>query len=263
MAVAKDKWDARDYARNSSAQELWANELISKLALLGNESLLDIGCGDGKITYSIAQKLTNGTVVGIDRSKSMIELAETQFNLPNLSFFTMDATKISLKEKFDVAFSNAALHWVKDHKAVLIGLKNHLNKNANILFQMGGGGNAKDVLHVVEQVTATDKWKKYFDHFVFPYTFCSIQDYEKWLPESGYEAKRIELIAKDMVHEDAEGLKGWLRTTWFPYTDQLPENKKEEFLSLVVEKYLKAHPVDSEGRIHVNMVRLEIEASIL
>ena len=110
MNNAKHKWDAKDYAKNSSAQELWANELVSKLALQGNEHLLDIGCGDGKITNSIAQKLANGMVVGIDRSESMIELAKDQFDLPHLSFYTMDATEISIQEKFNVAFSNAALH---------------------------------------------------------------------------------------------------------------------------------------------------------
>jgi trans-aconitate 2-methyltransferase len=263
MVTTKDVWDAKDYAKHSSAQESWAYELIEKLALQGNEYLLDIGCGDGKITHSIAKKLTNGRAVGIDRSKNMIELAKDQFNLPNLSFYAMDAAEISIQEKFDIAFSNAALHWVKDHKAVLLHLKKRLNSGARILFQMGGDGNAKDILEVVEQITASEKWKEYFDHFVFPYRFCNKPDYEEWLVETGYNAKWIELINKDMVHENVNGLKGWLRTTWFPYTDQLPENDKEEFLNLIVEKYIKAHPVDSAGRTHVKMVRLEVAASIV
>ena len=263
MTKSKDKWDAKDYAQNSSAQESWANELVDKLALQGGERLLDIGCGDGKITNSIAQKLMNGTVVGIDRSESMIKLANSQFDLPHLSFYTMNATDISTPVKFDVAFSNAALHWVKDHSAVLRGLKKCLKQNSKILFQMGGYGNAQDVLEVVELVTASKEWAKYFNDFVYPYNFCSISDYEKWLPDAGYKAKRIELINKDMVHKNKEDLKGWLRTTWFPYTDQLPEKKREEFLSLVIEKYTNAMPVDSEGKTHVNMVRLEVEARTL
>lgn len=260
MNSAKDNWDAKDYAKNSTAQESWANELVNKLALEGNEYLLDIGCGDGKITNSIAQKLANGRVVGIDRSESMIELAKDQFELPNLSFYKMDAAKISIQEKFDVAFSNAVLHWVKDHDSFLKCLKKCLKMNAKILFQMGGYGNAQAVVEVVSQVTASERWKKYFGNFVFPYNFCNIPEYEKWLADAGYHAKRIELISKDMVHENEEGLKGWLRTTWFPYTDQLPENMREEFLSLVVQNYTNAHPLDSKGNTHVNMVRLEVEA---
>ncbi len=263
MKTQNDNWNAQDYAKNSSAQESWANELVSKLALQGNEQVLDIGCGDGKITNAIAKKLADGKAVGIDRSASMIELAKSQFNRPNLSFYQMDATAISFQEQFKVAFSNAALHWVKDHKAILIHLKKCLRGNAKILFQMGGYGNAQDVLAVVDQVTTSENWKSYFDNFDFPYRFCTIQDYEKWLPEAGYQAQRIELIEKDMVHENAEGLKGWLRTTWFPYTDRLPENQKEDFLNLVVQEYKDAHPLDAEGRTHVHMVRLEVEASTL
>lgn len=260
MITAKTKWNAEDYAANSSAQELWANELIEKLDLQGNEHLLDIGCGDGKITCSMAGKVVNGKVVGIDRSENMIRLAAKKFDLPNLSFLTMDATAISLKEKFDVSFSNAALHWVKNHKSVLKQLKRHLTPNAKILFQMGGHGNAEDIFRVIEQITTSENWNHYFENFIFPYRFCTIDDYAKWLPGSGYRAKRIELIPKDMVHETVDGLKGWLRTTWFPYTDLLPDIKKEEFLNLVVERYTDVIPVDSEGRTHVRMVRLEVEA---
>lgn len=262
MNTAKHKWDARDYAENSSAQELWAKELINKLSLQGDEYLLDIGCGDGKITYSIAEKLSNGMVVGIDRSVSMLGLAREQFVLPNLFFYTMDATKIDLNEMFDVVFSNAALHWIMDHRAVLDGLKKHLNRHAKVLLQMGGYGNARDVLEIVTQVTTSEKWRKYYHDFIFPYRFCTIEEYDEWLTEAGYEAERVELISKDMVHKDTEGLKGWLRTTWFPYTDQLPDGLKEDFLNTIVEKYASAYPPDTEGRTHVKMVRLEVEAKL-
>ncbi len=259
----KKKWDAKDYADNSTAQLSWANELINKLNLQGNESLLDIGCGDGKITASIAQKLTNGRVVGIDRSESMIKHAASNFSLPNLSFHEMDATEISLAKEFNIAFSNAALHWVHDHKAVLTALKKHLSTNGKILFQMGGDGNAEDIEAVIDNLIASDPWREFFAGFVGPYRFCTVKNYAQWLEETGYKPQRIELIPKDMIHDNRDGLKGWLRTTWFPYTDQLPDNRKEEFLDSLVEQYLTRHPVDSEGRTHVKMVRLEVEANCL
>ncbi|HID69904.1 MAG TPA: methyltransferase domain-containing protein [Desulfobacterales bacterium] len=212
------------------------------------------------MTHSIAGKIVSGKVVGIDRSENMIRLAEQKFKLPNLSFFTMDATVLLFNEKFDLAFSNAALHWVKNQKAVLEQLKKYLNHNAKLLFQMGGYGNAEGIFNVIDQIITSESWKHYYENFDFPYRFCTINDYEKWLPASGYIARRIELIPKDMVHENVGGLKGWLRTTWFPYTDPLPDTKKEEFLDLVVEQYTNAVPVDSEGRTHVKMVRLEVEA---
>ena len=110
MNSTNNTWNAVDYAANSSAQEAWATELIKKLSLQGHEDLLDIGCGDGKITHSIAGKLRTGKVVGIDRSKDMITLATNQFYRKNQRFYVRDATQLSLPEKFDIAFSNAALH---------------------------------------------------------------------------------------------------------------------------------------------------------
>ena len=125
MKLARHKWNAEDYAKNSSAQLKWAQELIEKLALQGGESVLDIGCGDGKITSQLALAADNGNVVGIDQSEEMIRLASERFpsaKYPNLSFLCMDATGISLSRKFDVGFSNAALHWVKDHAKALRGV---------------------------------------------------------------------------------------------------------------------------------------------
>ncbi len=261
MNKNNNTWDAADYANNSSAQESWANELIEKLSLQGHERVLDIGCGDGKITYSIASKLSTGRVVGIDRSKDMIDLAIAHFDRHNLSFRVMDATEFSLNGVFDIVFSNAVLHWVKDPKTVLVQLKKHLQQETKILFQMGGYGNADDILKIVTQATKTRQWRGYFDNFIFPYNFCKVQDYEKWLQQTGYKAKRIELIQKDMVHENSEKLKGWLRTTWFPYTDMLPENQKEKFLTYIMERYTTLFPVDSGGKTHVGMVRLEVEAT--
>ena len=263
MGNVKDKWNAKDYAKNSSAQEKWAVELIEKLALDGSEKVLDIGCGDGKITYRISRILSNGSVIGIDQSESMINLANNVFKNDNLSFVRMCATAISFDMKFDVAFSNAALHWVRDHKTVLKTLKNNLNSNARILFQMGGFGNAKELLEVMGTVTSSKAWEKYFRNFTFPYTFYRTVDYESWLPECGYKPERIELITKDLVHDNADDLKGWLRTTWFPYTNQLPVVDREKFLDDLVETYTSQYPVDSEGKTHINMVRLEVEAYAL
>lgn len=262
MTSDTNKWNAKDYADNSTAQLSWANELISKLDLQGNESLLDIGCGDGKITASIANMLFGGKVVGIDRSESMIKHAKDQFPLPNLSYHVMDATEISLEEEFNLAFSNAVLHWVHDHKSVLTSLKKHLTRNAKVLFQMGGYGNAEDIQSVINELIASDQWQDYFTEFVDPYRFCKTEDYEQWLWETGYEAQRIELIPKDMIHHNADGLKGWLRTTWFPYTDQLPDSRKEDFWDSIIERYLAEHPLDSKGKTHVKMVRLEVEATV-
>ena len=256
------KWNAADYAQQASAQRGWANELIEKLALQGNEALLDIGCGNGAITDELARRLPHGSVTGIDSSEGMIALARKTFLRSNLCFEVMDATRIRLEQKFDLAFSNATLHWVKDHLAVLTSLHKHLNPQARILLQMGGYRNASLILEVLDDIITSPEWHGYFINFQFPYYFYPVEPYERWLPEAGYEVVRVELIPKDMVHQGQEGLKGWLRTTWFPYTDRLPEQLREKFLTEIVSQYLERKSLDAEGRTHVDMVRLEVEARV-
>ncbi|NTU54330.1 MAG: methyltransferase domain-containing protein [Chlorobiaceae bacterium] len=262
----QQRWNAEDYARNSLAQLQWAQELIAKLALQDNESVLDIGCGDGKISAQLSQAVNNGTVVGIDQSEEMIALARETFSAdkyPNLSFLCMDATEIHLCHRFDVAFSNATLHWVQDHLAVLRRLRDCLNYGGRILLQMGGRGNATDIFVALEMVIQSSRWAPYYEGFTMPYYFYGPEKYTAWLSASGFRTVRAELILKDMQHQGAEGLLGWLRTTWFPYTDRLPVELRNAFLSEVVAAYTDAHPVDAQGNTHVSMVRLEVEACAL
>lgn len=266
MRTAKDNWNADDYSQNSSAQLQWAEELIAKLGLKGYESVMDIGCGDGKISARLSHIVKNGYVLGIDSSESMIQHASEQYSPtanPNLSFRRMDATEICLTEKFDVAFSNATLHWVKDQIAVLRGVRSCLKPGGKILFQMGGYGNAADMFDTIRETILRPQWEQYFEGFEPPYHVFGPKDYEAWLSECGFHQVRVELIPKDMQHEGTRGLIGWLRTTWFPYTDCLPVELRDAFLEEVAQDYTAVHPVDGLGKAHVKMVRLEFEAYAL
>ena len=115
-------WNAAEYAKHSSNQYEWAKELIPKLGLKGTESVIDIGCGDGKITQLLSTYLPHGRVVGVDSSEDMISSARKNFphcHNPNLTFLKMDARNLTFREEFDIAFSNSALHWIIDHQTVL------------------------------------------------------------------------------------------------------------------------------------------------
>jgi trans-aconitate methyltransferase len=257
--------DARDYVAHSSAQQEWARELIAKLRLRGDEDVLDIGCGDGRATALIAERLPQGSVLGVDKSANMIALAAEQFPRaahPHLTFRRMDAIRLDLPHAFDVAFSTAALHWMDDHEAMLRGVRSCLRPGGRLLFQMGGRGNIVEALAVVDGVIARSRWRGFFDGFIPPYHFYSPEEYEEWLPCAGFCVARAELIPKDMRHAHHQAFLGWLRTTWFPYTDRLPAELRDAFLGDVASAYAAAHPPDAEGAIRVRMVRLEVEARV-
>lgn len=263
MKTPSYNWNAQDYAKNSQNQFQWAQELIPKLKLHGNEALLDIGCGDGKITAELSRCLPNGRAVGVDSSKRMIDLAKTSFPkkvYPNLSFQVMDARKLTFESVFDVAFSNAALHWIVDQKAVLKGVQKSLKSGGRLLFQMAGKGNAKDILSLINELGKKEPWKNYFEGMTFPYGFYDPEEYKAFLKEAGLLPMRVELFPKDMKHQGAEGLAGWVRTTWLPFTDRIPADLKPKFVQLIVDGYLQNHPADADGLVHVGMMRIEAEA---
>jgi trans-aconitate 2-methyltransferase len=107
------KWNPEDYAKNSDAQLKWARELRQNLKLQGNESVLDVGCGDGKITADFATALSKGRVVGVDSSPEMIDYATRTYaskQYANLSFACVDARSLDFDREFDLCFSNATLH---------------------------------------------------------------------------------------------------------------------------------------------------------
>ncbi len=257
-------WNAEDYQQNSAAQQQWARELIAKLELTGAEDVLDLGCGDGKVTVEIAgQMKKNGTVVGIDNSGAMIALASNQYptsRYPNLVFKLMDARELAFEGQFDVVFSNAVLHWIKDHYPVLKGLYKGLKSGGKILLQMGAKDGVTLFLSALDQVRLSPEWQDYFVDFEFPYGFMGVEEYEVMLLAVGFQIKRVELISKDAIHANKEKFKGWIRTTWLPYTECVPEGKREQFIELIAAKYLELKPQDENGNVHVPMVRLEVEA---
>ena len=261
--VQSAKWNAADYAANSTVQQSWARELIAKLKLVGDEHILDVGCGDGKVTAEIARALPRGSITGADASPQMIEFAKKNFTtkeFPNLRFRVMDARKIKFDRQFDLVFSNAALHWVDDHQAILRGASAVLKTGGRLAISCGGKGNADDVFTALRPEMRLARWRDFFRQMPTPYFFYAPGDYEKWLPKFGFQINALKLAPKDATYDGAEGFATWLRTTWIPYVQCVPEDIREEFIAAVTQRYVAKHPPDAENKVHVRMVRLEIDA---
>jgi trans-aconitate methyltransferase len=257
------RWDAGGYEKNASFQRGLASELIGKLRLRGDELVLDVGCGDGKNTSEIAARLPRGSALGVDSSEDMIGHANLRYppvQFPNLRFQVMDVLKMAYDSEFDVVFSNAALHWVRDHRRVLKNIAASLKPGGRILLQMGGKGNAAETFKAIGTLTESEMWGEYFRGYESPFGFWSPKEYGPWLKEAGLRPKRVELLEKDMAQEWPDGFKGWIRTTWLPFTQSIPEGRREEFIDGVAKEYLKMHPLGGDGKVHVTMVRLEVEA---
>jgi trans-aconitate 2-methyltransferase len=253
-------WNPEDYAQNSNAQLKWARELRANLNLQGNEAVLDVGCGDGKITADFATALPQGRILGTDSSVEMVEYAARNYQADNLAFAAIDARSLEFDREFDLVFSNATLHWVDDHRSMLKGVSRALRPGGRLVISCGGQGNAIDVLAVMAEVTASPQWQEYFGDFQNPYFFYGDQEYAQWLPAAGLEPENLQLVPKDMTHLGPEGLAGWIRTTWMPFTHCVPKGEREHFIADFVSRYLEVVPMDDQGQTHVSMVRLEVSA---
>ncbi|MDE6213923.1 MAG: class I SAM-dependent methyltransferase, partial [Lachnospiraceae bacterium] len=123
------EFDGEKYKIASTHQKEWGQSLISKISLQGNERILDLGCGDGYLTEQLALLAPNGKVLGIDASVGMIQTAK-KICRDNLDFLHMDINSLCFSDEFDIIFSNAALHWVKDHT--------HILQNSHAALKPGG-----------------------------------------------------------------------------------------------------------------------------
>ncbi|NOX75907.1 MAG: methyltransferase domain-containing protein [Gammaproteobacteria bacterium] len=252
-------WDAADYAANSSAQYQWGCELIARLALRDSENVLDLGCGDGKLTALMAQQAH--TVTGIDASPQMVALAQRRWGgMRNMAFACVDAQQLTFDGVFDAVISNSVLHWVPNHPAVLAGLRRALKPGGRVLLQMPASGNCAQFIEAVDRVRAMPRWRPFFRAFRFPWRFSTECDYTRWLDESGLATQNIITVHKDMCHDSPMSLAGWMRSTWLPYLQCVPSLNRVAFVESVVDDYLCAVPTDAQGRTHVEMVRLEVAA---
>lgn len=256
------KWNPEAYERSSSAQEKWAGEILSRLDLRGDERILDIGCGDGRITARIASKVPKGSVTGLDCSLEMLSFAQGRFPqslYPHLEFRYGDASDLDYDNEFDLITSFACLHWILDHQPVLEGIRRSLRPGGRAFLQFGGRSNAAGILKAVTETISGDKWARYFREFIFPYGFFGPEEYRAWIDAAGLEALRVDLIPKDMVQNGRDGLASWMGTTWLPYLERVPEDLRQDFVNEAVDRYVQAHPLDEDGLVHVKMVRLEVE----
>ncbi|MDD1680112.1 MAG: methyltransferase domain-containing protein [Methanoregula sp.] len=260
---AQFTWNAKEYSSHSAFQEMCADELIAKLRLSGSEHVLDIGCGDGRVTAGIARRLPHGQVLGIDSSPEMVRYAQEHFprdKFPNLSFCHLDARALGFKEEFDVIFSNAALHWVMEPRPVLDGIYHALQPGGRMVVQMAGKGNAAEAFLAFAYLAQDPPWNQYFCNFHTPYAFFGSEQYRELVIGSGLLPVRVELIRRDMVHIDRESFAGWVRTTWLPYLGRVPVSLQPAFIEALYAMSCTLSPPDSRGALHIRMVRLEAEA---
>jgi trans-aconitate methyltransferase len=241
------------------------------LALRGDERILDIGCGDGKITAELAARVSHGSVLGIDTSSEMIAFAQNMFSqtaYPNLSFRYGDALNLTFQKEFDVIVAFASLHWTADLAMVLQGIKSSLAPSGRFAAQLMAKRfktqeRSGSPLHQARrEVMARPAWRPYFRGFKKQGSVYGADEYDKLLRDAGFTPYRVEFVTEDVTHPGIEALKGCARATWHRYTSRIPAELRDAFLDEVVKRFIEQYPPDRGGQIHVRMKILEVEATV-
>lgn len=232
-------FDAERYRDWSRPQKEWGAKLIASMCLRGDESVLDIGCGDGLLTAQIAALVPNGKVVGIDSSSNMIGLA-MELQGSNLSFQVLDAKDMSFHEEFSVAFSNAALHWVTDHRSLLRKVRRALAPGGRVHFNFAGEGNCSNLFRVEREEMASMEFAPLFQDFVWPWFMPRPDDYSRMVRHAGFAEVRVEGQVADR-HFSTEELVNWIeQPSIVPLLEHLKDPVlRQEFRDRVVRRMVE------------------------
>jgi trans-aconitate methyltransferase len=263
-----ETWNPADYYEHSYPQYAFALGLLKRLRLNGNERILDVGCGDGKVTAELASRVPQGSVLGIDASPDMIGFAQMMFPRSahlNLSFRYGDATRLTFRNEFDVVVAFASLHWVKDLPIALHGIKQSLTPDGRFVAQIVAKRRAtspiRSPLHLArKEAMNRPAWRTYFGGFEQRRAYTA-GECEHLLTDAGFVLRRFEFVNEEVTHRDADALKGYARSTWHRYTDQIPAQKRDTFLREVVQRCIELSPADRSGQIHMLAYMLEVEAT--
>lgn len=164
------EWDAASYANLSTPQQAWADEVLGRLRLTGDETVMDLGCGAGVVTERLAALVPRGRVIAVDASEAMVEQARRRLG-GRSTVVLADLRDFSWPEPADVVFSTAALHWVPDHGALWRRLRGLLRDGGRVVAQYGGEGNIPGVEAALADLAGSRPYREYLLPWTSPWTF--------------------------------------------------------------------------------------------
>lgn len=260
-----EQWVADDYVANSLLQFKWAKKFFfDRFKWNGNEVVLDIGCGDGRLTQLVSKYVPNGSVIGMDSSESMIQHATQKYPaeiFPNLSFELSHAANDGFynkyNSKFDIIVSFHSLHWVDKQLEVLKGIKTALKPDGKAFLRLTSKG-WDPIQEIADNLIITSKWQEHFTTFRDPINRFSKEEYQNLVNAAELIPLRIEEVFENDTLSSVETLSKQIKS-WLPHIKHLTASLQSEFLKDVVTTYLIQTPPDEDGTIHLYDCYLEVE----
>lgn len=233
------RWDAERYDRVKAPQIEAGKELTIMAGIGENDSVLDIGCGTGKLTLEISRLACKGEVIGIDPSEEMQRKAEeVSAQAGNIRFLKIAAESMDFTEQFDLAFSNSALQWVKDQPQAIVRTHRALKPGGRIAFQLPTKNFCREFFEYTEKAIALLHFGRFYEDMELPWYLPSKEEYERLLRNVGFVAVNVSYrdyrISFDSI---GEIMDWWSSAGLRPYLAALPDKEQEYFSYAVGMQY--------------------------
>jgi trans-aconitate 2-methyltransferase len=253
MTIARD-WDGATYDRISAPMEAMGRAVLDRLELRGDETVLDAGCGSGRVTAELLERLPRGRVIGVDGSASMIDAARERLGgSRRLELLVADLTELDLGGRtVDAVLSTATFHWIADHAALFARLRAALRDGGRLVAQCGGAGNIAAIHAAAAEAGAAGPYAEHLGGWVGPWRFAGPQETEALLHAAGFRAARAWLTDWPVTPEDPAA---WLRTIVLgAHLEQLPADLRDPFVRDVLARLPEP--------VVVPYVRLNMDAAV-
>ena len=227
-------WDAATYHRVSGPQVEFAAAVLDRLDLRGDERVLDAGCGSGRVTLMLLERLPHGHVVAVDQAQSMVEHAREALPADRATVLRAELTELRLDEPVDAVFSNAVFHWVPDHDRLFERLHAALRPGGRMVAQCGGEGNVARFHQAAREAAAEEPYAAHFEGWVGPWNFAAPDETARRLERAGFEEVETWLEPRPVVPDDPGD---YLRTVCLGYhLERLPEELRDGYVEAVLER---------------------------
>jgi trans-aconitate 2-methyltransferase len=227
-------WDAATYHRVSGPQVEMAGALLDRLDLDGDETVLDAGCGSGRVTLILLERLPRGRVVAVDQAASMVEHAREALPADRATVLQASLTELVLDTPVDAVFSNAVFHWIPDHELLFARLFSALRPGGRMVAQCGGEGNVARFHQAAREAAAQEPFARWFEGWEGPWNFAGPSETAERLEGAGFEAVETWLQPYPVVPDDPGD---YLRTVCLGHhLERLPEELRDEYTEAVLQR---------------------------
>jgi trans-aconitate 2-methyltransferase len=249
------EWDAAEYEKLSAPMTSWGAWIVGRLDLDGDEGAIDAGCGTGRVTELLLEKLPRGSVLAVDSSGAMVEAARRRFaGEPRVRVERQDLSSLEVREPVDLILSTATFHWINDHDRLFGRLALALKPRGRLVAQCGGEGNISRATRAVDETMKEERFRPYFEDWQDDKYYADPLSTKERLEAAGFEDVETWLQDEVAAFDTVEELTRYLRAIVLGgHLDRLPEGLRGPFAARVAEKVAAV-----DGTPVLDYVRLNI-----